>query len=103
MFLAQLFGLVQPPIGSPQRQTLKNKLAQGCTLITSGKNKNCSDTVDTPSKKINTHHIAKHCRQQMEISSLDCNIDTENVVRFIDAFGCKLDFVKLKFERGMLA
>ena len=38
----------------------------------------------------------------MEISSLDCNIDTENVVRFIDAFVCKLDFVKLKFERGIV-
>ncbi|MBL0051906.1 MAG: hypothetical protein IPP29_10555 [Bacteroidetes bacterium] len=35
----------------------------------------------------------------MEISSLDCNIDTENVVRFIDAFVCKLDLVKLKFDR----
>ncbi len=44
------------------------------------------------------HHIAEGCRHQMEISSLDCNIDTENVVRFIDAFICKLNLVKLKFE-----
>ena len=36
----------------------------------------------------------------MEISSLDCNIDAENVVRIIDAFVCKLDLVKLKFDRG---
>jgi len=35
----------------------------------------------------------------MEISSLDCNIGTENVVRFIDAFVFKLDLVKLKFEK----
>nr|MBK9653646.1 hypothetical protein [Bacteroidota bacterium] len=49
------------------------------------------------------HHIAEGCRNQMEISSLDCNIDTENVVRFIYAFVCKLNLVKLKFERGMLA
>ena len=51
-------------------------------------------------KKINKHHIAKGCLHQMEISNLDCNIDTENVVRFIDAFGSKLDLVKLEFERG---
>lgn len=43
------------------------------------------------------HHIAEGCRNQMEISSLDCNIDTENVVRFIDAFVCKLDLQKLNF------
>ncbi|HRB70179.1 MAG TPA: transposase, partial [Chitinophagales bacterium] len=43
------------------------------------------------------HHIAEGCRHQMEISSLDCNIDTENVVRFIDAFVCKLDLQKLYF------
>ena len=36
----------------------------------------------------------------MEISSLDCNMDPENVVRFIDAFDCKLELVKLKFEKG---
>ncbi|MBL0050146.1 MAG: hypothetical protein IPP29_00830 [Bacteroidetes bacterium] len=48
------------------------------------------------------HHIAEGCRHQIEISSLDCNTDIENVVRFIDAFVFKLDFVKLKFERGML-
>ena len=38
----------------------------------------------------------------MEISSLDCNIDVENVVRFIDAFVCKLDLVKLKFGEELL-
>jgi hypothetical protein len=54
-------------------------------------------------KKINMHHKDEGCWHQMEISSLDCNIDTENVVRFIDAFVCKLDFVKLKFEKGTLA
>ena len=51
-------------------------------------------------KKINKHHIAEGCRHKMEISSLNCNIDTENVVRFIESFVCKLDCVKLKFERG---
>jgi len=45
------------------------------------------------------HHIAEGCRNQMEISSLDCNIDAENVVRFIDAFVCKLNLVKWKLER----
>jgi len=49
------------------------------------------------------HHIAEGCRHQMEISSLDCNIDTENVVRLIDAFVCKLDFVKLKFGEELLS
>jgi len=44
-------------------------------------------------------HVATGCRNQMEISSLDCNIDTENVVCFIDAFVCKLDLVKLKFDK----
>ena len=48
------------------------------------------------------HHIAEGCRHQMEISSLDCNIDVENVVRFIDAFVCKLDLVKLKFGEELL-
>ncbi len=48
------------------------------------------------------HHIAEGCRNQMEISSLDCNIDTENVVRFIEAFVYKLYSVKLKFERGIV-
>ena len=43
------------------------------------------------------HHIAEGCRNQMEISSLDCNIGAENVVRFIDAFVCKLDLQKLDF------
>ena len=38
----------------------------------------------------------------MEISSLDCNIDEENVVHFIYAFVCKLDLVKLNFERGIV-
>ena len=37
----------------------------------------------------------------MEISSLDCNIDTENVVSFMDAFVCKLDLGELKFEKGI--
>ncbi len=46
--------------------------------------------------------MAEGCRHQMEISSLDCNIDNENVVRFIDVFVCKLDLVKLKFERGIV-
>ena len=49
------------------------------------------------------HHIAEGSRHQMEISSLDCDIDTENVVRFIDAFVCKLNLVKLKFERGIVS
>ena len=48
------------------------------------------------------HHIAEGSRHQMEISSLDCDIDTENVVRFIDAFVCRLDLGKLKFERGIV-
>ncbi len=48
------------------------------------------------------HHITEGCRNQMEISSLNCNIDTENVVCFIDAFVCKLDLVKLKFEIGIV-
>nr|MBK9652472.1 hypothetical protein [Bacteroidota bacterium] len=47
------------------------------------------------------HHIAEGCLHQKEISSLDFNIDTEKVVRFIDAFVCKLDLVKLKFGRGI--
>jgi len=35
------------------------------------------------SKKENImHHIAEDCQHQIEISSLDCNIDTENVVVF---------------------
>lgn len=48
------------------------------------------------------HHIAVGCRHQMEISSLDGNIDIENVVRFIDVFVCKLDLAKLKFETGIV-
>ncbi|MBL0050132.1 MAG: hypothetical protein IPP29_00750 [Bacteroidetes bacterium] len=48
------------------------------------------------------HRIAVGCRHQIEISSLDFNNDTENVVRFIDAFVCKLDLVKLKLERGIV-
>jgi len=49
------------------------------------------------------HHIAEGCRNQMEISSLNCNIDTENVVHFIDAFVCKFDLVKLKFGEELLS
>ena len=48
------------------------------------------------------HHIAEGCRHQMEISSLDCNIDTENIVHFIDAFVCKLYLMKLKFLKGIV-
>ncbi|HRC32236.1 MAG TPA: hypothetical protein PK736_02200 [Bacteroidia bacterium] len=48
------------------------------------------------------HHITAGCRHQMEITSLDCNIDAENVVRFIDAFVSKFNLVKLKFERGIV-
>ena len=55
------------------------------------------------SKKENImHHIAEDCQHQIEISSLDCNIDAENVVRFIDAFVSKFNLVKLKFERGIV-
>ena len=49
------------------------------------------------------HHIVEGCRHQMEISSLDCNIDSENVVRFIDAFVCKLDLVMMKFGEELLS
>ena len=52
--------------------------------------------------KKNTHHIAEGCRHQMEISSLDCNIDADKVVRFIDAFVCKLDLQKLNLKEELL-
>jgi len=64
---------------SAHEETISSKVAR---LRTSGKNKNYNDTVDTPSKKINTHHIPEHCLHQKEISSLDCNIDVENVLCF---------------------
>lgn len=38
----------------------------------------------------------------MEISSIDCNMDIENVVRFFDVIVCKLNLVKMKFEGVIL-
>jgi hypothetical protein len=65
------------------------------SLTTCANNKNYCNTADAPEKK-NMHKISAVSRHQMEISSLNCNIDTENVVRSIDAFVDKRDLVKLQ-------